>query len=116
MKMSDARRVSVVKRRAVAGACEPVQSLAWEPCPEPRTGAVSRATESITSRGCWRPAVVCSDARGGGMEVIVERPAALDVHTACVMACVRAAGDGRRRVEHVAETETTQQGLLTSSD
>src|SRR5215211_7121087 len=41
MKMSDARGVSVVKRRAIAGAREPVQSLAWEPCPEPRTGAVS---------------------------------------------------------------------------
>ena len=44
------------------------------------------------------------------MEVIVERPAALDVHNASVMACVRAPGDGRRRVEHVAEFETTVQG------
>src|SRR4051812_4061763 len=41
MKMGDARGVPVVKRRTATGACEPVQSLAWEPCPEPRTGAVS---------------------------------------------------------------------------
>jgi transposase len=51
------------------------------------------------------------------MEVIVERPAALDVHNASVMACVRAPGDGRRRrVEQVAEFETTVQGLLTLRD
>jgi len=37
------------------------------------------------------------------MEVIVERPAALDVHNATVMACVRVPGSGRRRAEHVAE-------------
>src|SRR5215218_274709 len=53
---------------------------------------------------------------GGGMEVIVERPAALDVHNASVMACVRAPGDGRRRVEHVAEFKPTVQGLLTLRD
>src|ERR671914_126722 len=41
MKMGDARWVLVAKRRAIAGAREPVQSLAWGPCPEPRTGAVS---------------------------------------------------------------------------
>jgi hypothetical protein len=50
------------------------------------------------------------------MEVIVERPAALDVHNASVMACVRAPGTGRRRVEHVAEFQTTVQGLLTLRD
>jgi transposase len=51
------------------------------------------------------------------MEVIVERPAALDVHNASVMACVRAPGDGRRRrVEHVAEFQTTVQGLLALRD
>jgi transposase len=50
------------------------------------------------------------------MEVIVERPAALDVHNASVMACVRAPGDGRRRVEHVAEFHTTVQGLLALRD
>jgi hypothetical protein len=37
------------------------------------------------------------------MDVIVERPAGLDVHNASVMACVRVPGEGRRRVEHVAE-------------
>jgi transposase len=50
------------------------------------------------------------------MEVIVERPAALDVHNASVMACVRVPGDGRRRVEHVAEFQTTVQGLLALRD
>jgi len=46
------------------------------------------------------------------MDVIVERPAALDVHNATVMACVRLPGEGRRRVEHVAEFQTTVRGLL----
>lgn len=46
------------------------------------------------------------------MDVIVERPAALDVHNAAVMACVRLPGEGRRRVEHVAEFQTTVRGLL----
>ena len=46
------------------------------------------------------------------MDVIVERPAALDVHNASVVACVRLPGDGRRRVEHVAEFQTTARGLL----
>jgi transposase len=50
------------------------------------------------------------------MEVIVERPAALDVHNASVTACVRTAGAGRRRVEHVAEFQTTVQGLLALRD
>ena len=50
------------------------------------------------------------------MDVIVERPAALDVHNATVMACVRAPDGGRRRVEHVAEFQPTVQGLLTLRD
>src|SRR3954463_16629262 len=50
------------------------------------------------------------------MDVIVERPAALDVHNATVMACVRAPGEGRRRVEHVAEFPTTVRGLLALRD
>jgi hypothetical protein len=50
------------------------------------------------------------------MEVIVERPAALDVHNASVMACVRVPGDGQRRAEHVAEFHTTVQGLLALRD
>jgi transposase len=50
------------------------------------------------------------------MDVIVERPGALDVHNASVMACVRLPGEGRRRVEHVAEFETTTQGLLALRD
>jgi transposase len=50
------------------------------------------------------------------MEVIVECPAALDVHNATVTACVRAPGEGRTRVERVAEFQTTVQGLLTLRD
>src|SRR5918998_3627302 len=50
------------------------------------------------------------------MDVIVERPAALDVHNATVMACVRVPGKGRRRAEQVAEFQTTVQGLLTLRD
>ena len=67
MKMGDARRVPVVKRRAVAGACEPVLSLAWEPCPEPRTGALSPLYRvDYESRLLARPAVVISDGRERG--------------------------------------------------
>jgi transposase len=50
------------------------------------------------------------------MDVIVERPGALDVHNASVMACVRLPGEGRRRVESVAEFQTTAQGLLALRD
>jgi transposase len=59
---------------------------------------------------------VSIDPKGAAMEVIVERPAALDVHNATVMACVRVPGEGRRRVEHVAEFATTVQGLLALRD
>jgi transposase len=50
------------------------------------------------------------------VDVIVERPGALDVHNATVMACVRLPGEGRQRVEHVAEFPTTVQGLLALRD
>jgi transposase len=50
------------------------------------------------------------------VDVIVERPVALDVHNATVMACVRLPGEGRQRVEHVAEFPTTVQGLLALRD
>jgi transposase len=50
------------------------------------------------------------------MDVIVERPAALDVHKAQVTACVRAAAeDGKRRPE-VREFSTTVGGLLVLRD
>jgi transposase len=45
------------------------------------------------------------------MDVVVERPGALDVHTASVTACVRAPAE-RRREEHVAQFSTTVRGLL----
>jgi transposase len=46
------------------------------------------------------------------MEVIVERPAALDVHKAQVTACVRIADEHGQREERVAEFATTVRGLL----
>src|SRR3954463_9367909 len=46
------------------------------------------------------------------MEVIVERPAALDVHKARVTACVRIADEHGNREERVAEFATTVRGLL----
>jgi transposase len=49
--------------------------------------------------------------------MIVERPAALDVHKAQVTACVRvSAADGKGREQHVAEFATTVRGLLTLRD
>jgi transposase len=50
------------------------------------------------------------------METIVERPAALDVHKASVMACVRVPAAGGGRDEHVEQFATTVQGLLTLAD
>src|SRR4051794_15889640 len=46
------------------------------------------------------------------MDVVVERPGALDVHKASVTASVRTPGSGRSREEHLAEFKTTVQGLL----
>ena len=50
------------------------------------------------------------------METIVERPAALDVHKASVMACVRVPAAGGARDEHVEQFPTTVHGLLTLAD
>ena len=50
------------------------------------------------------------------MEVIVERPAALDVHKAQVTACVRLPAGADGRVQEVAEFATTVRGLLTLHD
>jgi transposase len=50
------------------------------------------------------------------MEVIVERPAALDVHKARVTACVRVPGEGGVREPHLAEFSTTVRGLLALRD
>src|SRR4051794_31513418 len=49
------------------------------------------------------------------MERIVERPGALDVHKASVTACVRV-WHQRTLEEHVAEFQTTVQGLLALRD
>jgi transposase len=50
------------------------------------------------------------------MDVIVERPAGLDVHDASVMASVRFAGDGGRRLQETREFSTTVTGLLVLHD
>lgn len=50
------------------------------------------------------------------MEVIVERPAALDVHKAQVTACVRLPAGREGRSQEVAEFATTVRGLLTLHD
>ena len=50
------------------------------------------------------------------MEVIVERPAALDVHKAQVTACVRVPGQGGRRCSEVREFSTMVGGLLVLRD
>ena len=50
------------------------------------------------------------------METIVERAAGLDVHKAQVTACVRVAGVGGTREQHVAEFPTTVRGLLILAD
>ena len=50
------------------------------------------------------------------MDVIVERPAALDVHKAQVTACTRVPGEHGERVQHLAEFKTTVRGLLALRD
>jgi len=50
------------------------------------------------------------------MEVMVERPAALDVHKAQVTACVRVPGKGGAREQEVVQFQTTVRGLLTLRD
>ncbi len=50
------------------------------------------------------------------MDVIVERPGALDVHKAQVTACVRVADEKGTRVQHLAEFKTTVRGLLALRD
>jgi transposase len=44
------------------------------------------------------------------VELIVERPAALDVHKAQVTACVRVPGPGRERIQQVVQFQTTVRG------
>jgi transposase len=50
------------------------------------------------------------------MEVMVERPAALDVHKAQVTACVRVPNERGEREERIAEFATTVRGLLALRD
>jgi transposase len=50
------------------------------------------------------------------MNVIVERPAALDVHKEQVTACVRLPGPDRKRAQEVREFKTTVDGLLVLHD
>jgi len=50
------------------------------------------------------------------MDMIVERPGALDVHKESVTACVRVPGAGKQRVQHVEQFQTTVAGLLVLRD
>jgi transposase len=50
------------------------------------------------------------------MDVIVERPSALDVHKATVTACVRVPAEHGVRVPHLAEFQMTVRGLLALRD
>jgi hypothetical protein len=50
------------------------------------------------------------------VEVIVERPAALDVHQAQVTACVRFPGPDGKRAQQVAQFSATVRGLLALRD
>jgi transposase len=50
------------------------------------------------------------------VELIVERPAALDVHNASVTACVRTPVDAGRREQFIEEFQTTARGLLELHD
>jgi transposase len=50
------------------------------------------------------------------MDLIVERPGALDVHKEQVTACVRVPGEGKQRVQHIEQFSTTVAGLLVLRD
>jgi transposase len=50
------------------------------------------------------------------MDMIIERPGALDVHKEQVTACVRVPGEGKQRVQHVEQFQTTVAGLLVLRD
>ena len=50
------------------------------------------------------------------MDMIVERPGALDVHKEQVTACVRVPGEGKQRVQHIEQFSTTVTGLLVLRD
>jgi transposase len=49
------------------------------------------------------------------MDLLIERPGALDVHKASVTACVRVPREGQR-VQEVREFKTTVRGLLALHD
>src|SRR3954447_1693030 len=88
------------------GACEPVLSLAWGVSPELRTVLRARVSDSFVLRPLGGGLDGVIDSKGAHVELIVERPAALDVHKAQVTACVRVSdGHGQRR-EHIAEFAT----------
>jgi transposase len=56
------------------------------------------------------------DERGQTVELIVERPAALDVHKAQVTACVRVLDGDGGRLEQIEQFQTTVPGLLAMAD
>src|SRR6266571_958698 len=107
---------SSTERRVFYGACEPVASLAWGSPPDPGTVALSTLFRLVCFGGSWWSAAAVDRAWRFTMEVIVERPAALDVHKAQVTACVRVPGKGGAREQEVVQFQTTVRGLLTLRD
>jgi hypothetical protein len=85
----------------------PLTSLAWELWPEPRTVALSTRFSIVRQAELLRAAIVVDRPKEAVMDRIVERPGALDVHKATVMACVRV-WEGRELEEHVAEFQTRE--------
>lgn len=80
--------------------------LPFEHAPQTRLFSRSLASDDPVVVVVWEVA----------MDVIVERPAALDVHKEQVTACVRVPGEGGERVAHTAEFKTTVAGLLVLRD
>ena len=104
-------------RRFTMARGEPVARLAWGPCPEFRTVAVStilRLDDLRVSPG--GALVVIATKEGCGVDVIVERSSALDVRKASVTACVRVPDERGVREPYLAEFQTTVRGLLALRD
>ena len=87
-------RASPVTPSFCLGACEPVLSLACGVFPELRSVLRARLSDSFVSRPLGGGHDV--EREGGAVEMIVERPAALDVHKAQVTACARVPGERGR--------------------
>jgi hypothetical protein len=114
MKMNDGGG-SLAAAAGLLGACEPIQVWRGSLAGDPGLVPVEPALRNRQIRGSRRAAAVTVVPREVGMDVVVERPGALDVHKASVTACVRVP-DGGRREERIARVSTTVQGLWALRD